>query len=345
MKVLLTGCKGYIGSVLSQKLLRSGHQVIGLDCGFFEENLLEPTSEEYRYLRKDIRDVEYGDVEGVEAVIHLAALSNDPLGEFDPNITTDINLNGTIRLAQIAKKCGVGRFVFASTQSIYGVSRVDHELDEELSEKAPVTAYAKTKWAAEQYLKQMSSASFVTTSLRPSTVFGWSPRLRTDIVFNNFMACAFLTNKIEILSDGTPWRPVVHVEDVCQAFIAGVEAPPSLISGCAFNVGIPRGNFSVRELAEAAAKVVTGSEVEFCGGHIDPRSYKVSFKRISKVLEPWYRPEWSLHDGGNQLVQKFSDRGFTEKCFRGRETVRLKQLAYLKEENLIDEDFRWSSDK
>ena len=138
----------------------------------------------------------------------------------------------------------------------------------------------------------MSSASFGTTSLRPSTVFGWSPRLRTDIVFNNCMACACLTNKIEILSDGTPWRPVVHVEDVCQAFIAGVEAPPSLISGCAFNVGIPRGNFPVRELAEAAAKVVTGSEVEFCGGHIDPRSYQVSFNRISKILEPWYRPEW-----------------------------------------------------
>lgn len=343
MKVLVTGCKGYIGSILSQKLIDLGHSVVGLDCGFFEENLLESISCNYRWLRKDIRDVDYSDLEGIEGVIHLAGLSNDPLGEFDSRITEDINLGGTVRLADIAKKCGVRRFVFASSQSIYGVSQVDYELDEDLSEKKPVTAYAKTKWAAENYLKRVCSRSFATTFFRPSTVFGWSPRLRTDIVFNNFVACAYLTGSIEIMSDGTPWRPVVHVKDVCQAFISGLIAPHEVVSGRAFNVGTSEGNFSVRELAEAAARVVDGSEIIFCGGHTDPRSYRVSFERIFAELSELYKPSISLDFGGIEMAKKFAEVGFAEEDFRGRRTVRLKQLQYLKSEGLISNDFRWES--
>jgi nucleoside-diphosphate-sugar epimerase len=244
-------------------------------------------------------------------------------------------------LAIMARDVGVTRLVYASSQSMYGISDTSNELDEDDSEKTPVTAYAIAKWNAEQQLHSMSTDDFVITSLRPSTVFGASPRLRCDIVFNNLVACAYTTGKIEIMSDGSPWRPVVHIKDACSAFIAGLEAPATLVSGRAFNVGIPDGNFTVRDIAEAAQRSVPGSELIFTGCHTDPRTYRVSFRRILTELKDYYKPEWDLDMGGRELVEFFDRIKFTEEQFRGKETIRLQQLVHLKENNYLNDTFRF----
>jgi nucleoside-diphosphate-sugar epimerase len=340
MKIMVTGERGYIGAVLVPMLKEKGYDVVGYDSGYYSENLLEQFDEDYHRITKDIRDIAKEDLGGVDGIIHLAGLSNDPLGEFSPKLTKDINYNGTMRLAKMAKDLGILRFVYASSQSMYGVSNTSSELNEDESEKNPVTAYAIAKWNAEQHLHCMKTDDFIVTSLRPSTVFGSSPRLRCDIVFNNLVACAYTTGKIEIMSDGSPWRPVIHIKDVCLAFIAGLEAPASLVSGKAFNVGIPDGNFTVREIAEAAQRSVPGSDLIFTGEHTDPRTYRVSFNRILTELKDYYKPKFDLDMGGKEMVEFFDRIGFTEDQFRGRETIRLKQLSHLKEINSIDNSFR-----
>ena len=341
MRILVTGDQGYIGTVLVSILQNKGYEVIGLDTGYFSENFLEPCPSNYPRIHKDIRDVVPSDLEGIDAIIHLAGLSNDPLGEFAPKLTHEINCVGSIQLAKNAKTVGVRRFVFASSQSMYGISKTDNELDEDNSAKNPVTAYAIAKWEAEQYLNKMSSDSFVVTSFRPSTVFGASPRLRCDIVFNNLVACAYTTGKIEILSDGTPWRPVVHIKDLCSAFLAGIEAPSSTVMGRAFNVGVPNGNYTVRDLAEAAKSVVPGCDLVFTQEHgSDSRTYKVAFKRILRELSDYYQPEWDLIRGGEELVEFFDRVGFTEEQFRGNSCIRLKQLIKLQNNNTIDNNLR-----
>ena len=341
MNILVTGDRGYIGSVLVPMLIEKGYKVVGYDSGFFSDNLVENYDAIYRQITKDLRDIKITDFDGIDGIIHLAGLSNDPLGEFSPKLTEDINHSGAIRLAEMAKEAGVSRFVYASSQSMYGVSDTSNELDEDDSEKNPVTAYAIAKWDAEQQLHKMSSEDFVVTSFRPSTVFGASPRLRCDIVFNNLVACAYTTGKIEIMSDGTPWRPIVHIKDVCSAFIAGIVAPSTIVSGRAFNVGILHGNYTVRDIAEAAQRAVPGCDLIFTGEHTDPRTYRVSFKRILKELKDYYKPEWDLDKGGKELVEFFSRTGFTEHEFRGRQTIRLQQLTYLKEAKYIDDSFRF----
>ena len=341
MHVLVTGDQGYIGSVLVGLLQENGYDVVGLDTGYFADNLLKPCLDNYPRLTKDIRDIDPSDLEEIDAIIHLAALSNDPLGEFSPKLTHEINANGSIKLAKYARAAGVKRFIFSSSQSMYGISSSDNELEEDDSEKHPVTAYASAKWEAEQVLSTMTSDNFVVTSFRPSTVFGASPRLRCDIVFNNLVASAYTTGKIEIMSDGTPWRPVVHVRDVAKAFIAGLEAPASIVSGKAFNVGIPNGNFTVRDLAEAANRCVPNSELVFTGEHTDSRTYKVSFNRILSDLKDYYKPAWDLDRGGRELVELFNSINFTESQFRGRDTNRLKQLMYLVSKGIIDDSFRF----
>lgn len=340
MKIMVTGDRGYIGSVLTQMLIKKQYKVIGYDSGFFANNILDGSDQIYTKITKDIRDLSPSDLEGIDGIIHLAGLSNDPLGEFSPKLTEEINYHATIRLAELAKKAGISRFVYASSQSMYGVSNTENELDEDKSEKNPVTAYAIAKWKAEENLHLLSSENFIVTSFRPSTVFGVSPRLRSDIVFNNLVACAYTTGRIEIMSDGTPWRPIVHVKDVCSAFIAGIEAPPQIVSGRAFNVGVPDGNFTVRDIAEAAQKAVPGCELVFTGEHTDPRTYKVSFERILSELKDYYSPKWNLEDGGKELVNFFDLIGFTENQFRGRETIRLKQLKHLYENDFLDSSFR-----
>jgi nucleoside-diphosphate-sugar epimerase len=341
MKILVTGNKGYIGSVLVPLLIKQGHEVRGYDVGYFEDCLLHPINENYPHIRKDIRDIEKEDVEGTDAVIHLAGLSNDPLGELSPGLTEEINLQGTLKLAEFAKITGVQRFIYSSSQSMYGISNTDSELDEDDSEKNAITAYAKTKWEAECALMKMQSSNFEVVAFRPSTVFGASPRLRCDIVYNNLVACAFTTGSIEIKSDGTPWRPVVHVEDVCSAFIAGLEAPSELVAGRAFNVGIPNGNFTVRDLAEAAQRSVHGSDLRFTGEHgSDSRTYQVGFKRILTELKDYFQPKWNLDKGGIELVELFRQVRLTEDHFRGSTCNRLAQLKYLQQKNYIDNEMR-----
>jgi nucleoside-diphosphate-sugar epimerase len=340
LKILVTGNKGYIGSVLVPILIKQGYDIRGYDVGYYEDCLLHPFEENYTHIRKDFRDIEKEDVEGIDAVIHLAGLSNDPLGELSPGLTEEINLGGTIKLAELAKETGAQRFIYSSSQSMYGISNTDSELNEDDSEKNAITAYAKTKWEAECRLMKMQSSNFKVVAFRPSTVFGASPRLRCDIVYNNLVACAYTTGKIEILSDGSPWRPVVHVKDVCQAFIAGLEAPAELVGGKAFNVGIPDGNFTVRDLAKAAQRSVPGSDLVFLNEHTDPRTYRVSFNRILTELKDWYLPSWDLDKGGNELFELFRQVNLTEEQFRGVTCNRLAQLKDLQQNNHIDNEMR-----
>lgn len=340
--ILVTGDKGYIGSVLTSRLIEGGYTILGFDTGYYLNCLYGKQSDVYLSLRKDIRDVEAGDLHGISTIIHLAGLSNDPLGELSPGITEEINLHSTLRLARFARDAGVKRFIYASSQSMYGVSTIDEELDEDDSEKNPITAYARTKWDAELGIKSLATNEFTVVAFRPSTVFGASPRLRCDIVFNNMVASAYTTGQIEIKSDGTPWRPVVHIQDVCSAFIAGIEAPAALIGNRSYNVGIPNGNFSVRELAEAAGRAVPGSTIIYTGEHgADSRTYKVGFSRILSELADWYQPRWNLDNGGKELVDFFRSIDFTEEHFRGRMTNRLAQLKYLSEQKKLNSGLRW----
>jgi nucleoside-diphosphate-sugar epimerase len=344
MKIMVTGDLGYVGSVLVPKSMERGHEVVGLDIGYFKDCNLINGCNDYKRITCDIRDVVKSHFDGIEAVIHLAGLSNDPLGELAPNITYEINHKATVRFAEIAKSAGVKRFVYASSQSMYGVSDSDTELDEYNSNKNPVTAYAAAKWLAEQALNKLNDENFTVVSFRPSTVFGASPRLRTDIVFNNLVACAFTTGIIEIKSDGAPWRPIVHVQDVCQAFLAGIEAPKELISGKAFNVGVKGGNYTVREIAEAAARACPGAALRFTGEHSDPRTYKVCFDRINNELGGYFKPEWNLEEGGKELMNFFKSINFSEDMFRGRKTVRLMQVSHLIEEGFVDNNLRFIGD-
>jgi nucleoside-diphosphate-sugar epimerase len=327
MKILVTGNLGYIGSILTQDLIDRGYEVVGFDTGYFKDCNLLPVAKVKNQILKDIRKIEEKDMESCEAVIHLAALSNDPLGEINPKITEEINLGGTTRLAEIAKKIGIKRFVNVSTQSIYGISNTEEELDEYNSIKNPVTEYAKTKWRAEVELSKLNSRNFNIISFRPSTVFGMSPRLRCDIVFNNLIACAYTKKIIEIKSDGSPWRPVVHIKDVCNSLIAGLEAPSEIISGRVFNVGLMNGNYTVKQLAEFINSFVENSRIIFTNEHNkDSRTYKVSFNRINKELKSFYKPQWNLRKGAEEMLLFFKKINFTEDDFKGSKTNRLLYL-------------------
>lgn len=339
----MTGDKGYVGSVLTGLLTDRGYAVAGLDAGFYAECLLGAEPAGPPSTRADLRDVTASDLRGVDAIVHLAGLSNDPLGELSPRLTEDINLHATLRLATLARDAGVRRFVYASSQSMYGVADTSAELDEDASDKNPITAYARTKWEAELALKAFADDDFAVVCLRPSTVFGMSPRLRCDIVFNNLVACAYTARKIEIKSDGTPWRPAVHIQDACAAFIAALEAPAGIVSGRSFNVGVENGNYAVRDLAEAAARAVPGSAIIYTGEHgPDARTYRVSFARILSELANWYQPAWDLERGAAELVSYFDRVGLTEAQFRGRATNRLTQLRHLIGAGDLSRDLRWT---
>lgn len=342
MNILVTGNLGYIGIVLTELLLERSYNVIGYDIDYYQGCEILSFSQNIKQIRKDIRDVGLEDLGDIDAVIHLAALSNDPLGELNPVLTQEINYSATIKLVALAKTAGANRFIYASSQSMYGISQTDEELDEDKSLKNPLTAYARTKWDAECQLKKLCSEDFTVVCFRPSTVFGVSPKLRCDIVFNNLVACAYTTGKIEIKSNGTPRRPVVHIKDVCSAFIAGLEAPKDLVSNESFNVGVKNGNYTIRQLAEAAQEVVKESSLVFTGEHgADSRTYKVSFEKILTVLKDYYRPQWDLIRGGKELVELFDRIGFTEEMFRGKHCNRLIQLKTLNESGCIDANLRW----
>ena len=342
MKILLTGNNGYIGSVLTKELLNKHYEVIGYDVDYFYDcNLSKIETNQIKHIKKDIRSISYDDLDGIDIVIHLAGLANDPLGDFDPKLTEEINYQSTVKLVELSKLKNVKRFIYASSQSMYGVSDKQEELEEESSKKNPVTAYAKTKWEAEEKIKKLNDKNFTVVMFRPSTVFGASPRLRCDIVYNSLVACAFTTGRIEILSDGSPWRPVIHIKDLCSAFIAGIEAPKELVSGQSFNVGIKHGNYTVKDLAEAAQRVVPGSELVFLNKHTDPRTYKVSFNKILTILKDYFKPKWSLEQGGYELVSFFKDINFSEEDFRNEKVNRLKKLEKLILDKKINNRLEW----
>lgn len=342
--VLVTGNLGYIGSMLTPMLVNKGYSVTGYDTEFYGTDCLlyKDRALPLRQIKKDIRDIKVTDLEGIDAVIHLAALSNDPIGELIPDITEEINYLATIRIAECAKIAKVKRFLYASSQSMYGIADTSEEVDEDNSEKNPITAYAKTKWMAECELKGMNDDGFTVTCFRPSTVFGASPKLRCDIVYNNLVACAFTTGKIEIKSDGTPWRPVIHVNDVSNAFIAGLKAPTKLVAKEAFNIGIPDGNFTVRQLAEAAQQSIPSCSINFTGEDgSDARTYRVSFNKIFTLLKGYFNPEWGLARGGRQLADLFARVSFSEQDFRQEKCNRLPCLKKMIESKMLSKDLRW----
>jgi nucleoside-diphosphate-sugar epimerase len=344
--ILVTGNQGYIGSVLTPLLISRGFSVIGYDTEYYGKDcrLYQPEGKPDKQIKKDIRDITMNDLENIDAIIHLAALSNDPLGELMPGITEEINLNATLKLAEYAKRAKVKRFIFASSQSMYGISNTDDELEEDTSEKNPITSYAKTKWLAECELKKLKGSGFAPVFFRPATVFGKSSKLRCDIVFNNLLASAYTTRRIEIKSDGTPWRPVIHVNDLSEAFIAGLIAPLDLIENEVFNVGIPNGNFTIRQIAQAAQRIVSGSELVFTGEHgSDSRTYRVSCNKICTRLGNYYHPQQNLTSGGEQLVQLFKSIQFSEQDFRN--CNRVPVLKKLIENKKLNEELRWEESR
>ncbi len=338
--ILVTGNLGYIGSTMVPMLTGSGYDVIGYDVGYYEGCDLVPQRQRpIRQIKKDLRDVEAEDLANADAVIHLAGLSNDPLGEFDPSLTEAINHMATLRLAECAKKAGVKRFLYTSSQSIYGVSDTSKEVDEE-GQKNPVTIYARTKWQSECDLRSLCDERFTIAYLRPATAYGASPNLRTDIVLNQFVAYAFVNRRIQIKSDGTPWRPMSHIRDIAAAFLACLEAPAELIQNQSFNVGTSDNNYTVRQLAEAAQKCVEGTEMTFTGEHTDPRSYRVSSQKILTVLKDYYKPKWNILAGADELMHFYRQIGFSQEIFGGEKTVRLKCLMKRIQDGTLDENLR-----
>ncbi|MGY1631561.1 NAD-dependent epimerase/dehydratase family protein [Geodermatophilus sp. SYSU D01186] len=339
MRVLITGSEGYLGTVMAEVFTTAGHEVVGLDSGLFVGATLGPEPERPPLIRRDLRDVTVDDLSGFEGVCHLAALSNDPLGSLAPEVTYDINHAASTRLARVARAAGVRRFLYASTCSVYGASGTDEPLDES-APLAPVTPYAESKVRVEADLHDLADEDFEPVSLRNATAFGFSPRLRADIVLNDLVASAVLDGEIVVRSDGTPWRPLVHVRDVAEAFLACLEAPRAAVHDQAFNVGMDSENRRVAEIADVVAEAVSGSTVrvtgEFGG---DPRSYRVDFSKITGAV-PSFKPTWTTLEGARELATAYREFGLTRAMLRDQFT-RLAWLRRLQEEGRLTEDLRW----
>lgn len=336
MKVLLTGHQGYLGTVMAPVLRRAGHDVVGLDVGWFADRVLGPAPDDPPGLRVDLREVTARQLEGFDAVIHLAALSNDPLGNLAPGITYDINHHAAVRLAAAAKQAGVGRFLYSSTCSVYGAA--GDRLVAEDATLAPVTPYAVSKVRVEAELDDLADASFCPVSLRNATAFGFSPRLRADIVLNNLVGHALLTGEVLVLSDGTPWRPLVHAADIAEVFTAVLAAPTDLVRGVKVNVGSEAGNVTVAEIAEAVA-AETGAGVRITGeAGNDPRSYRVDFSLLRRLL-PGLGGFRSITDGVKELVAAYREHGMTRQRFE-QDFVRLARIRELRQAGLLDDDLR-----
>jgi nucleoside-diphosphate-sugar epimerase len=338
VRVLLTGHQGYLGTVAAPVLAAAGHGVTGLDSGLFAGCVLggldgpdAPT------LAVDVRDVTVEHLQGFDAVVHLAALSNDPLGSLDPGITHEVNHHASTRLARLAKDAGVARFVYASTCSVYGAQPGDELVDEDAPLR-PVTAYAESKVRVEDDLVALADADFVPVSLRNATAFGFSPRLRADIVLNNLVGHAVLTGTVRVLSDGTPWRPLCHAEDIAAAVVVALAAPAEVVRGRAYNVGTERNNRTVAEIAAAVVDAVPGAELLITGeAGNDPRSYRVDFSRARKELG--FEARWTIPEGAAQLVREYRARGLTREAFDRRFT-RLAVLRARREAGELDPTLR-----
>ena len=336
MKVLVTGHHGYIGSVMVQVLARAGHAVTGLDTYLYEGCDFGAQSADIRAIRKDIRDVVPSDLRGFDAVIHLAALSNDPLGCLDESCTLDINHLGSVTLARAAKAAGVPRFLFASSCSLYGAAG-DTMLDEGAAFN-PITAYGRSKVLVEAAVSSLASESFSPTYLRNATAYGASPRLRADIVVNNLVGIAYTTGEVMIQSDGTPWRPLVHVQDISRAFLEVLGAPREAIHNEAFNVGSSTENYQIRDVATIVEQVVPGCSIKYMeGGGPDPRCYRVSCDKLSRHL-PGFRTEWTVRRGAEELYQSYVRNGLTREMFAGY--VRLKRIQEWLSDGQLDATLR-----
>ena len=343
MNVLLTGHAGYIGTVVARVLIESGHDVTGLDTGFFAGCGFAAGVPRMREILKDIRDVEAADFAGIDAVIHLAALCNDPLGDLDPALTADINHRATIRLARCAREAGVRRFVYASSCSLYGAARGEDLLTEEAPMR-PLTPYAASKVRSEEDLSTLADSGFSPIYLRNATAYGLSPRLRGDIVLNNLVAWAVTRRLILLKSDGTPWRPIAHVEDIANAFLAALEAPREAVFNEAFNVGRTVHNYQIRDIAEVVARTVPGCRLEYASeAGPDARSYCVDFGKIARVL-PAFRPRWDAAAGAQQLYTAYRSAGLTREEFEGPRYQRISHVRELLVSQSVDRSLRWLPD-
>jgi nucleoside-diphosphate-sugar epimerase len=343
MRILVTGHNGYIGGIMVPLLQAAGHEVVGFDSDFFEPCLLAgQPAPAIPSIRKDLRDAERSDLEGFEAVIHLAGLSNDPLGNLDSTLTFDINDAASIRFARLAKEAGVRRFLFSSSCSTYGAAGDDF-LDESAAFN-PVTPYGVSKVRLEQQLSAMADSTgdgFTPVYLRNATAYGVSPRLRVDLVLNNLVGWALTTGRIHMMSDGTPWRPLVHIEDISRAFLAVLEAPREAVHDQAFNVGRTADNYRIRELAEIVAETVPDCRITYAdGAGPDLRCYRVDCSKIERVL-PAFQPRWDARRGARELVEAYRKAGLTEQKFQGPLYTRLLRIRELQESGLIDADLRW----
>ncbi len=339
MKILVTGTEGYIGSLLAPMLMQRGHEVIGVDTGFYKVGwLYNGTQLTSKTLNKDIRHITIEDLQGIEAVVHMAELSNDPAGELSPTITYDINHKGSVHLATLAKAAGVRRFIYMSSCSVYGVA-TGNDVTEE-SPVNPQTAYAICKTMVEQDVKTMADDSFSPTFMRNATAFGASPRMRFDIVLNNLAGLAWTIKEIKMTSDGTPWRPLVHVLDICKAIVCTLEAPRDIVHNQIFNVGDTAHNYQVKEIAEIVAETFKGCQLSLGDSSADNRSYRVSFEKINKLL-PGFKCDWDAVRGAKQLFDLFTLIDMPVDTFFFRGFTRLKQLEYLIRTQQIDQNFFW----
>lgn len=339
-RVLVTGHDGYIGAVLVPMLRGRGHDVTGLDTFLYEDCTFGTPPEPVAAIRKDVRDVTREDLEGIDAVIHLAAISNDPVGDLNPDCTLDLNHRGTVHLAETAKAVGVQRFLFSSSCSLYGAGSQDM-LDEHAPFN-PVTPYGHSKIMSEQSLTELADDDFSPTYLRNATAYGMSPRLRGDLVVNNLTAYAHTTGQVLMKSDGRPWRPLVHIEDISRAFLAILEADRELVHGEAFNVGRTTENYQVREVAEIVGEVVPDSLVTFADdASPDIRNYRVDCSKLEETL-PGYQPVWTVRAGAEELLDAYRRFELTEDAFHSPMLMRIRHVRSLIEAGRLDEMLRWT---